>query len=564
MKRLYQKSVVCVYLILLVTAWNPAAFGRNSGDVIFDQKSKDRIINAVLKKELALMPQLNKLIFGFGRYRGIDYYYEKTVSRIFFQDEILTAKVIDVSIEGLQIALTLSHPVFGTGTVKFSFSENLLKQTTDEDIQKILLESLGDENHQYVFLDPAGGLYHLWSCNHFSNPSQQPRMKREDADQKGYRPSGFCFKKVLYLPDLSVEKAIEAEWSMRLSSYESVETESERQIHLSAVGEKVLRNWPLKLLGYDYTFRLAKSSEINAFPIPTGKIIITTALLDSLDNDNELEALLAYAIAHIEQRHSLKKYYSCMEDEAYSDAMKKLATVAGVLAGPAGGGISGALSLAIPEESCNPQSLIGFPNNYIQQADSMVALYFDVHGITRKGIVSLIKKLQFSELAVKLHPDLSLPNPQDLPDPTRIERVQNIKFKYFRKGNVFELKRNGKPPLQLKLEYHQIFKDENRVLIYLDDKALLPLALIKKDKATVQLSITDKVGVHTFKLEKDLMTEDVWSAFLIFSDLNGNTKTFLQDAEKIILTVYPVRGPNDKLSDQPLEKYRFVPGAVES
>jgi len=509
------------------------------------------------------MPQLNKLNFGFGRYRGIDYYYEKTVSRIFFQDKILTARIMDVGIEGSQIALTLSHPVLGTGTVKFSFSKNLLKQTTDQDIQKILLESLGDENHQYVFLDPASRLYHLWSCNHFSDPGQQPRMKREDADQKGYRPSGFCFEKVLYLPELSVEKAIEAEWSMRLSSYEPFEMESEKQNHLSAVGEKVLKNWPLKLLGYDYTFHLAKSSEINAFPIPTGKIIITSVLFDSLDKEDELEALLVYAVAHIEQRQSLKKYYSCLEDEEYSDAMKKLATVAGVLAGPAGGGISGALSLAIPEESCNPQSLIGYPSDYVQQADSMVALYFDIHGKNRKAIVSLIKKLQFSELAVKLHPDLSLRNPQNIPDNTRIERVQNIEFKYFNEGNVFVLKRNGKPPVQLNLEYHQIFMNENKVLIYLDDKALLPLARIKNNKAIVQLSITDKTGVHRFKLANELMTEDVWGAFLTFSALNGNTKTFLQDAEKLILTVSPAREPNDKLSDQPIENYSFVTGAVE-
>lgn len=563
MQSIYQKSSVWICLIILSATWNSPAFGRDGTDIFFDKKSKTQIISDVLDKELAIMPQLNKLNFGFGRYRGIEYYYEKTISKIFFQDKKLNAKIIDVSIEESEITLELSHPILGTGTVNFSFSANLLQQTTHQDIQKILLETLGDENHQYVILDPAGKLYHLWSCNHFADPSREARMKREDADQQGYRPSEFCFKKVVYLPELSVEKAIAAKWSMRLRNYEPIEKESEKQTHLSAIGKKVLKNWPFKLLGYNYAFYLSSSSEINAFAIPTGKIIITTALFDSLDKDDELEALLVYAIANIEQRHSLKNYYDCLEDQEYTNAMKKLATVAGALTGPAGGGISGALNLALPGESCSPQSLIGYPSDYVQQADSMVALYFNIHKKERQEVVSLIKKLQFSELTVKLHPDLRLHNPPKIPDNTRIRRVQNIKFKYFNEGNHFVLKRSGKPPVQLNLKYHQIFKKENKVHIYLDEKALLQLDQSKNGKTVMWLSITDKTGVHRFAHQKDLLTEDVWGAHLTFSAATGKKKKFLQDTEKIVLTVGPARGPNDKLNDQPLKVYTFVPGTIE-
>ncbi len=563
MQSIYQKSYVWICLIILSATWNSPAFGRDGADVFFDQKSKNQIISGVLNKELAIMPQLNKLNFGFGRYRGIEYYYEKTISKIFFQDKKLNAKIIDVSIEESEITLELSHPILGTGTVNFSFSANLLQQTTHQDIQKILLETLGDENHQYVVLDPANKLYHLWSCNHFADPSREVRMKREDADQQGYRPSGFCFKNAIYLPELSVEKAIEAEWTMRLRNYDPIEKESEKQTHLSAVGKKILKNWPFKLLGYNYAFYLSSSSDINAFAIPTGKIIITTALFDSLDKDDELEALLVYAIANIEQRHSLKNYYDCLEDQEYSDAIKKLATLAGALSGPAGGGISGALNLALPGESCNPQSLIGYQHDYAQQADSMVALYFDIHKKERQGAVSLIKKLQFSELTVKLHPDLRLYNPQKIPDNTRITRVENIKFKYFNEGNHFVLKRSGKPPVQLNLKYHQIFKKENNVHIYLDEKALLQLDQFKNGKMVMWLSISDKTGVRRFAHQKDLLTEDVWGAHLTFSASTAKKKKFLQDTEKIVLTVGPTRGSNDRLNDQPLNDYTFVPGTIE-
>ena len=522
-----------------------------------------QIISGVLNTELVIMPQLNKLNFGFGRYSGIEYYYEKTVSKIFFQDKKLNVKIMDVSIDESDITLELSHPILGTGTVNFSFSAELIQQTTQQDIQKILLETLGDENHQYVVLDPANKLYHLWSCNHFVDPSREARMKREDADQQGYLPSKFCFKKMVYLPELSIEKAIEAEWAMRLRNYESIEKESEKQTHLSSVGKKVLKNWPFQLLGYNYVFYLVESSEINAFAIPTGKIIITTALFDSLDKDNELAALLVFAIANIELRYSLKNYYNCVEDQEYTDAMKKLATVAGALGGPAGGGIAGALNLALPGESCSPQSLISYPYDYIQQADAMVALYFDIYKKERQAAVSLIKKLQFSELTVKLHPDLRLHQPQKISGNTRIRRMQNIKFKNFNENNHFLLKRSGKPPVQLNLKYQHIFKNENKVHLYLDQKALVQLEQTRDDKTEIWLSVTDKSGVHRFKHQNDLLTEDVWGAHLTFSASTRKKIKFLQDPEKIVLTLIPARGPSDKLSNQPAKDYIFVPGTME-
>ena len=563
MERIYQKSAIWICLIILTATWNSPAFGRNDSEVFFDQKSKNQIISGVLNKKLLIMPQLNKLNFGFGRYSGIEYYYEKTVSKIFFQDKKLNAEIIDVSIDESEITLELSHPILGTGTVNFSFSADLIQQTTPQDIQKILLETLGDENHQYVVLDPVNKLYHLWSCNHFADPRREARMKRKDADQQGYLPSNFCFKKIVYLPELSIEKAIEAEWLMRLRNYEPIEKESEKQAHLSSVGEKVLKNWPFQLLGYHYAFYLVESSEINAFAIPTGKIILTTALFDSLAKDDELTALLVFAIANIEQRYSLKNYYNCLEDQEYTDAMKKLATVAGALGGPAGGGIASALNLTFPGEACSPQSLISYPYDYVQQADALVALYFEIHKKNRQAAVSLIKKLQFSELSAKLHPDLRMHQPQKISDNTRIRRMQNIKFKNFNENSHFILKRSGKPPVQLNLKYQHIFKDENKVHIYLDQKALVQLEQTGDDETDIWLSVTDKNGVHRFKQQNELLTEDVWGAHLTFSASNPKKNKFLQDPEKIVLTVGPATGPNDRLNNQPAKDYTFVPGTIE-
>jgi hypothetical protein len=368
---------------------------------------------------------------------------------------------------------------------------------------------------------------------------------------------------MLFLPELAVEKAIAKEWTMRLRDYDFIGKNFEKQTHLSAVGKKIIENWPVKALGYDYAFYLAESPAINAYSLPAGEIIISTALFDSLDSDDELEALLVYAIAHIEQRHSLKKYYSCLEDEETADAIKMLTTVAGVLGGPAGGGISGALNLAITNESCTPHSLYGYQPNYVQQADSMVALYFDIHKKKRRSVLSLIKKLQFGELTEKLHPDVRLDRAVKNADNVRIKRLENIKFKYFKQDNRFVSEPSRKPPVQLTLKYQQIFEKENKVHIYLDETALLQLGKNKKRITEIGLSFKDKTGLHQFEHEMDLLTEDMWGVHLTFRASGSKDKDFLQDIQKIVLTIGPAGGPSKSQSEQPVKNYIFVPGKIE-
>lgn len=577
MRKLYQKPIFWIFLLALCIAWQSPVSAK--GDPWFDANSKAEIKKTVLNKPLLIMPQLNKLNFGFGRHKGIEYFYEKTVSKIFFQDRKLEARVIDVIIEDLNITLELSHSILGTGTIKFFLTEELLDQTTANGIQKILLETLGDENHQYVVPDPRSKLYHLWSCNHSSDPKLSGRMRREDAEAQGYHASGFCFKKMLYIPQFSVEKALEREWTMRLRDYQPIENNSKKQVLLTEAGQKVLENWPQKRIGYDYAFYLSDSRRIGAFAIPTGKIIITTALFDSLANADELEALLVYAIAHIEQRHSLKEYYGCLQDAEYAETMKKLASAAGVLAGPASGLVSGALDAALPEAACNPRSLSGYENVYVQEADSMVSLYFEINGKDKRAIVSLIKKLQFSKLSEKLRSDQRLTGANEDYYNDRLKRAKNTRLIYFGKNKNFVLKRKGKPPVQLDLIAQRVYKNENTLLAYIDEKNVLPLNQDSNGELITTLLVKKKDENHRFELNDQLITEDVWGAYLTFEASSPQKPNVLQEIEKIVLSVASTKGPADRESSDPRDKsikgansllndhngreYLFVPGKIE-
>ena len=576
MQKKYQKPLFWICLLTFCIAWNSPMNAKQG--TWFNANAKAALKKTVINKTLLIMPQLNKLNFGFGRHNGIEYFYEKTISKIFFQNRKLEVDVIAVIIEGHDITLELSHSMLGTGTIKFFLSDELIAQTTAEGIQMILLQTLGDENHQYVVLDPESKLYHLWSCNHSMDSNLAARMRREDAEAQGYRPSQFCFKKILYIPQFSVEKILEREWVMRLRDYEPIANGSKKQALLTEAGQKVLRNWPLKPIGYDYAFYLSDSRRIDAFAIPTGKIIITAALFDSLANVDELEALLVYAIAHIEQRHSLKEYYSCLQDAEYADAMKKLASAAGSLAGPASGIISGALNAALPEAACNPQSLGGYQNIYVQEADAMAVLYFEAHGKDKRAIVSLIKKLQFSELSDRLHPDKRLTAASENNYHNRLKRIKNTRMIYFGKNKNFVLKRKRKPPVQLDLIGQRFYKKENTLLAYIDEKDLLPLNQTSNGDLITKLLIKNKEGNHRFVLNDELLTEGIWGAFLTF-EASSQKQDTLQNIEKIVLSVVPAKGPADRESSAPEDKsirgssdllnnqngteYSFVPGKIE-
>jgi beta-barrel assembly-enhancing protease len=57
---------------------------------------------------------------------------------------------------------------------------------------------------------------------------------------------------------------------------------------------------------YQYQWYIQKDKSVNAFALPGGIIIINSALIEKVNNADEIAAVLAHEIQHVEQRHSLK------------------------------------------------------------------------------------------------------------------------------------------------------------------------------------------------------------------------------------------------------------------
>ena len=57
---------------------------------------------------------------------------------------------------------------------------------------------------------------------------------------------------------------------------------------------------------YQYRWYVAKDETVNAFAIPGGIIVVNSGLLEKANSPNELAAVLAHEVQHVEQRHALK------------------------------------------------------------------------------------------------------------------------------------------------------------------------------------------------------------------------------------------------------------------
>jgi len=63
----------------------------------------------------------------------------------------------------------------------------------------------------------------------------------------------------------------------------------------------------LELTEYDYHIKVVDDPQINAFTLPGGNVFIFTGLLEFANNPEEVAAVLAHEIGHVEKRHVMSK-----------------------------------------------------------------------------------------------------------------------------------------------------------------------------------------------------------------------------------------------------------------
>jgi predicted Zn-dependent protease len=136
---------------------------------------------------------------------------------------------------------------------------------------------------------------------------QQPTFAQTSVDVKQQKAEQQHQKDIQSDVDMGKKFVIEVEKEEKLSeNKEYIDRVNRIGQELAAIAqqEKVEVNWGDKRLNkFDYTFKVIKGDEVNAFSIPGGFIYVYEGLIKYAESDDEIAAVLAHEISHAEQRH---------------------------------------------------------------------------------------------------------------------------------------------------------------------------------------------------------------------------------------------------------------------
>lgn len=208
---------------------------------------------------------------------------------------------------------------------------------------------------------------------------------------------------------------------LRAIKESSVEDDDPMVDRLARVARFVVDNWPMHLKGYDYRVLVQEGDHLNAFAIPTGVIGVSQGLMRALDDD-ELAAVIAHEIAHVEYQHSYIQYRNGRRGQW-------LAAAAGVAAG-VGVLTSGGADWEVRQSTYDTASLAAMIGSMSifkhgrdreMEADATALAFLHESGLGVEHLTSVHEKLKAAHPESRHGPFASHPDTDE-----RIELASNV------------------------------------------------------------------------------------------------------------------------------------------
>lgn len=172
--------------------------------------------------------------------------------------------------------------------------------------------------------------------------------------------------------------------------------------YLTQLGERILAH--SDKAPFEFTFSIIRSSAINAFATPGGYIYINQGLINLVENESQLAAVLAHEIAHVTGRH--------IADIVNRSQIINLSTLAAILAGAFLGG-GGDLAAAVTGFSVAAATSLSLKYSRQQEeaADRTGLAYLVATGYDSKAALDFMKIMRQYEYYSNTIPSYFLTHP---------------------------------------------------------------------------------------------------------------------------------------------------------
>ena len=164
-----------------------------------------------------------------------------------------------------------------------------------------------ERNFTRYFADTVTGVLHARGSEH-----RLPEDEREvvedptDAVASRFKRCMVCFQPPPRVEDWDYEEDLQERGLASVRAEFRISQDRVAHSVLQELGEEVLAAWPAPLKGYAYEFLLVEHPMVNAFALPGGRVFVTSGLIEAIDNEAALKAILAHDVGHVESRHSYR------------------------------------------------------------------------------------------------------------------------------------------------------------------------------------------------------------------------------------------------------------------
>ncbi|MGD8915112.1 MAG: M48 family metalloprotease [Syntrophobacterales bacterium] len=152
--------------------------------------------------------------------------------------------------------------------------------------------------------------------------------------------------------------------------------------YVSRVGETIVDH--LEVHTFPYHFYVVDSSALNAFAAPAGHVFMNRGLIEIMDDEGELAAILAHEIAHVQSRHIAQRIARAQK--------LNIATLGGLLAGILLGGEAGAAVIAGSQAGAT-SAMLNYSRQDEEEADRKGLRYLEAASYHGQDFVTIMKKM---------------------------------------------------------------------------------------------------------------------------------------------------------------------------